>query len=156
MRAAFNASNPDATDPAEKVEFAPADYFARAATSDIFPREAPLEVDIGCGEGAFLVAMAAKFPERNFLGIERLLGRVRKVCRMVVHHRLENTRLLRIETAYALRYVLPPLSISRAHVLFPDPWPKRRYVGRRMVDRAFAAAVADALAPGGELHVATD
>ena len=156
MRAAFNAHNPDATDPAEKVEFVPADYFVRANMSDMFPREAPLEVDIGCGEGAFLVAMAAKHPERNFLGIERLLGRVRKVCRMVVHHELENTRLLRIETAYALRYIMPPLSISRAHVLFPDPWPKRHHQPRRIIQDGFMEAMHGILVDGGELRVKTD
>jgi tRNA (guanine-N7-)-methyltransferase len=93
MRAAFRATNPETPDPAELIEFAPADYFARAKMSDIFEREAPLEIDLGSGEGAFLVAMAAKHPEHNFLGVERLLGRVRKVCRMVVHHKLTNARL---------------------------------------------------------------
>jgi len=63
MRAAFRAQNPDAPDPAEKVEFVPADYFAQAQMSNIFERpDAPLEVDLGCGEGGFLVAMAAKHP----------------------------------------------------------------------------------------------
>ncbi|MEI9898273.1 MAG: hypothetical protein WDN28_31565 [Chthoniobacter sp.] len=136
MRAAFRAHSENAPDPAELIEFVPADYFARANMNDMFPRPAPLEIDLGCGEGAFLVAMAAKYPERNFLGIERLLGRVRKVCRMVVHHQLTNTRLLRIETAYALRYVLSPETVSVAHVLFPDPWPKRHHQPRRLIQTA--------------------
>jgi tRNA (guanine-N7-)-methyltransferase len=156
MRAAFRANSPDAPDPAEQIEFAPADYFARAKMSDIFEREAPLEMDLGCGEGAFLVAMAAKYPERNFLGIERLLGRVRKVCRMVVHHQLTNARLLRIETAYALRYVLPPESVTTAHVLFPDPWPKRHHQSRRLIQDGFMEALHGILVPGGELRVKTD
>jgi tRNA (guanine-N7-)-methyltransferase len=156
MRAAFRANDSEAADPAEKIEFVPADYFARAQVGDIFAREAPLEIDFGCGEGAFLVALAARHPERNFLGIERLLGRVRKVCRMVVHHRLENTRLLRIETAYALRYVLPPASVTTAHVLFPDPWPKRHHQSRRVIQDGFMEAMHGALVAGGELRVKTD
>jgi len=156
MRAAFRATSPDVVDPAERVEFAPADYFTTAKMSDIFEREAPLEIDLGCGEGGFLVAMAAQHPERNFLGIERLLGRVRKVCRMVVHHRLTNTRLLRIETAYALRYVLPPASVSTAHVLFPDPWPKRHHQSRRLIQDGFTEALPGILVPGGALRITTD
>jgi tRNA (guanine-N7-)-methyltransferase len=156
MRAAFRAKDPEIANPAEKVEFMPADYFARANMSDIFERPAPLEIDLGCGEGGFLVAMAARHPERNFLGIERLLGRVRKVCHMVVHHKLTNTRLLRIETAYALRYVLPPESVSVAHVLFPDPWPKRHHQSRRLIQDGFMEALHGILVPGGELRIKTD
>lgn len=81
MRAAFREKEAGDEDPAVQMEFVPADYFARAKMEDIFPRAARLQVDIGCGEGGFLEAMAAKHPEDNFLGIERLLGRVRKVCR---------------------------------------------------------------------------
>lgn len=156
MRAAFRAQHPEAANPAEKMEFVPADYFARVKVSDIFPREAPLEVDIGCGEGAFLIAMATKYPERNFLGIERLLGRVRKVCSLAVHHKLENVRLLRIETAYAMRYVLPEGSITTAHVLFPDPWPKRHHQPRRIIQDGFMEAMHGLLVPNGELKVKTD
>ena len=156
MRAAFRVHSDNAPDPAELIEFVPADYFARAKMSDIFERPAPLEIDLGCGEGGFLVAMAAKHPEHNFLGIERLLGRVRKVCRMVVHHQLTNSRLLRIETAYALRYVLPHESVTTAHVLFPDPWPKRHHQPRRLIQDGFMEALHGILAPGGELYIKTD
>ncbi len=156
MRAAFRENPTGEADPAEKIEFVPADYFAQARMSDIFPREAPLQVDIGCGEGSFLEAMAARHPDHNFLGIERLLGRVRKVCRGVVHNKLTNVRLLRIETAYALRYVLPKECVTIAHVLFPDPWPKRHHQSRRLVQDGFMEALHGILVPGGELRIKTD
>ncbi len=156
MRAAFRIKDTNTPDPAEKVEFVPADYFARADIADIFERPAPLQVDIGCGEGSFLEAMAAKHPEQNFLGIERLLGRVRKVCRGVVHNKLTNVRLLRIETAYALRYVLPFESVAVAHVLFPDPWPKRHHQPRRLMQDGFMEALHGILVAGGELRIKTD
>lgn len=138
------------------MEFAPADYFARAKVGDIFPREGRLQVDIGCGEGGFLQAMAKLHPEDNFLGIERLLGRVRKVCRAVEQVGLTNVRLLRIETAYALRYVLPLESVAVAHVLFPDPWPKRHHQPRRLIQDGFMEALHGILASGGELRIKTD
>ena len=156
MRAAFREKESGEADPAEKIEFVPADYFARAKMSDIFGRAAPLHVDIGCGEGGFLEAMAKRHPEHNFLGIERLLGRVRKVCRSVAQQDLPNVRLLRIETAYALRYVLPVESVTMAHVLFPDPWPKRHHQPRRLVQGGFMEALYGILADGGELRIKTD
>src|SRR6478736_5463925 len=58
---------------------------------EIFPRSAPIEIDLGCGDGAFLMAMAHANPEHNFLGIERLLGRVRKICRRVAREDLKNS-----------------------------------------------------------------
>jgi tRNA (guanine-N7-)-methyltransferase len=156
MRAAFQPKDEAAPDPAERIEFAPADYFARAKIEDIFLRPAPLHVDIGCGEGSFLEEMAQTHPDQNFLGIERLLGRVRKVCRAVARKNLENVRLLRIETAYALRYVLPLESVTVAHVLFPDPWPKRYHHPRRLIQDGFMEALHGILIAGGELRIKTD
>ncbi len=138
------------------VEFVPEDYFARQQLSDIFPHAAPLEIDLGSGEGTFLRAMAARHPEKDFLGVERLLGRVRKVCRAIARQGLENARVVRIENAYALRYLLPLGSVSIAHVGFPDPWPKRYHQRRRLIQDGFMEALHGILIDGGELRVKTD
>ncbi len=138
------------------VELIPADYFAPLDLTAIFPRVAPLEIDLGCGDGTFLVSRAAQFPGRNFLGIERLIGRVRSACGKAGRGKLPNVRVLRIETSYAVEYLLPPDSVAVAHLLFPDPWPKKRHHRRRIVTSDFLAAVERILAPGGRLRIATD
>ena len=143
-------------DLARLVLFEPADYFARAQMSELFTRPAPLEVDIGSGEGTFILTLAQRHPERNFLGIERLLGRVRKTCRKAARGGLTNLRMLRLEIAYAFRYLLPPESVSVAHVLFPDPWPKRYHQTRRLIQDGFMEALHGILVPGGELRIKTD
>ena len=61
----------------------PTDYFHRYTSSEIFGNDKPLEIDLGCGDGSFLIEMAKHYPERNFLGVERLLGRVRGVCKRI-------------------------------------------------------------------------
>jgi tRNA (guanine-N7-)-methyltransferase len=141
---------------AERALWKPADVFKRADLSDIFERPAPLEVDFGCGDGAFILAMAEAHPERNFLGTERMLGRVEKVSRHVAHRGLTNVRVLRLESAYVARHLLPLGMIARAHVLFPDPWPKRHHHPRRLVQPEFLNSVRDVLVPGGELRMKTD
>ncbi|MEA3209145.1 MAG: tRNA (guanine-N7-)-methyltransferase [Chthoniobacter sp.] len=143
-------------DRARRVQFQPADICARAELSELFPRSASLEVDIGSGEGSYILALARQHPERNFLGIERLLGRVRKTCRAAAREGLGNVRMLRLEIAYALRYVLPLGSVSVAHLLFPDPWPKRYHHPRRLVQDGFMEAMHGILGPGGELRIKTD
>ena len=150
------ADSQELVDRGRAIEFTPSDYFARQQLTDIFPRPGPLEVDLGSGEGAFIVAMAKRHPERNFLGVERLLGRVRKVCRAIARNGLDNARIVRIETAYALRYLLPLGTVSVAHVGFPDPWPKRYHQRRRLIQDGFMEALHGILAEGGELRVKTD
>jgi tRNA (guanine-N7-)-methyltransferase len=124
--------------------------------ADLFPREAPLEVDFGCGDGSFLLAMALRHPERNYLGTERLLGRARNTCRKAERAAVTNVRLLRVESAYVVKHLLAPGTASRFYVLFPDPWPKRRHWSRRLIQPEFLRAAAMALKPKGELCVKTD
>ncbi|MHA3772096.1 tRNA (guanosine(46)-N7)-methyltransferase TrmB [Verrucomicrobiota bacterium sgz303538] len=141
---------------AERAEWKPANIFERAQMSEIFERSAPLEVDIGCGEGAFILARATAHPERNFLGIERLANRVSKVCRAAAREGLTNVRVLRLESAYSVKHVLPLGSISMAHVAFPDPWPKRHHQPRRLIQDEFLKDLRESLVQGGELRLKTD
>jgi tRNA (guanine-N7-)-methyltransferase len=122
----------------------------------VFGRSAPVEADIGCGDGRFLIDRALAYPDRDFLGIERLLGRVRTVCRRAWRAGAANVRVMRIDSAYAMRYLLPAASLACAHMLFPDPWPKRRHHSRRVFNAGFAGSVCDALVPGGRLFLKTD
>lgn len=141
---------------AEEFELVPADYFTPLDLAQIFPRPAPLEVDIGCGDGAFAVAQAVRFPERNFLGLEKLAGRVWRGCKKASRLGLTNVRFLRIESSYALQYLLPPASVEMVHLLFPDPWPKSKHRRRRMVTPEFLALVHRLLVPEGRLRIVTD
>ena len=141
---------------AEPGEFIPSDYFRRLRAKELFGDCRPFEVDLGCGDGSFLLAMAAEHPSRSILGVERLLGRVRKVCRQVQQRRLANVRVLRLEARYTVEWLLPPMAISRLHLLFPDPWPKARHHKRRLIQQPFLAALRDTLVPGGEFLFKTD
>jgi tRNA (guanine-N7-)-methyltransferase len=120
----------------------------------IFGRTAPLHVDLGCGDGSFLSALAQRLPDKNFLGIERLLGRIRSSARKAAS--LDNVRLLQMESSYAVRYLLPAESVETFYLLFPDPWPKRRHHRRRIVTPDFLNSVHAALEQTGVIYIATD
>ncbi len=116
----------------------------------------PFEVEIGCGNGRFLAARAAAEPETIFLGIERMLGRVRRLERKAIRHKLNNLFILRLEALYTFYYLLPAQSVTTLHVLFPDPWPKRRHWGNRLFEPIFLDALCLRLKSGGTIQVATD
>lgn len=142
--------------PAEPHELVPDDYFGELDLSRHYTADQPLEVDLGCGDGRFVLGMAEHHPDRNFLAVERLLGRVRKVCRGAKKRGLENLRVLRLESLYTLEWLLPPASVSRLHLLCPDPWPKAKHHRRRLFQKPFLDAVCRVLEPGGELLFKTD
>jgi len=122
----------------------------------LFPQEQPLEIELGSGDGSFLTSAAAKCPERNFIGVERLLGRVQKTERKGLRAGLSNMRIVRIESAYFLEYLLPRHSSTAIHIYFPDPWPKRKHRRHRLINERFPTLAAQALVPGGTLYLRTD
>ena len=142
----------------EDAIFVPDDYFRELRREEIFADAArPFEVDLGCGDGLFLEQMAAWHPERNFLGVERLLGRVGRTARRIAKAGLSNARVLRLDSTYVVGWLLPRASVSRMHVLCPDPWPKKRHHGNRLFnDEEFMSGLRRVLIPGGELLLKTD
>jgi tRNA (guanine-N7-)-methyltransferase len=128
----------------------------RLDMGQLFSRKGALEVELGSGDGSFLVASAKQKPECNFLGVERLLGRIRKMARKSVRAGLTNLRGIRIESAYLLEFLLPRNSVSTMHIYFPDPWPKQKHKRHRLINERFPALASQALVPGGKIYLRTD
>jgi len=122
----------------------------------LFPTKQSLEVELGCGDTTFLASYAKLHPEVNFIGVERLLGRMRKLDRKGRRAGLTNLRGVRIECAYFLEHLLPFNSTAALHVYFPDPWPKKKHLKKRLVNERFPALARGALAPGGFVYLRTD
>jgi tRNA (guanine-N7-)-methyltransferase len=139
-----------------KAELVPADCFAPLNLSAVYGRKGPLEVDLGCGDGAFLANLAAQNPNKNFLGIERLLGRVRSACRKIERAGLTNARIMRFEISYAVEHLLPVNSVAAFYIMFPDPWPKRRHAPRRLITENFLLSLHRKLRADGTVRIATD
>jgi tRNA (guanine-N7-)-methyltransferase len=128
----------------------------RLEPAALFPRSQPLEVDLGSGDGTFIAQYALGRQEHNCLGVERLLGRLRKIDRKGLRAGLSNLCLIRIEASYLLEFLLPPESVHTFHVYFPDPWPKRKHRKHRLVNARFTELAAQALRQGGRVYLRTD
>ena len=124
--------------------------------ASLFRQNQPLEVELGSGDGSFLVEYARQHPTHNFIGVERLLGRIRKMERKGHRVGLVNLRGVRIESSYFLQYLLPAHSAAALHIYFPDPWPKRKHRRHRLINDQFPALAHTALAPGGMVYLRTD
>jgi len=122
----------------------------------LFDPARPLELDCGCGKGRFLLARAAAHPDVQFLGIDRMLVRIRKLDRKIQRVGLGNVKLLRMEAFYSLQQLLPPHCLRTVYIFFPDPWPKRRHHRRRLFSPEFLDVLWSRLETGGTVQVATD
>ena len=123
---------------------------------EVFGRTAPVELDLGAGDGVYVEARARREPGRDFVAVERLLGRATKIAKKAVRGDLRNLRILRLESAYFLKNLCGPGSVDAITLRYPDPWPKRRHHGNRILTRDFAADAARALRKGGRLQLTTD
>lgn len=121
-----------------------------------FDLSRPLEIEVGCGKGRFLARRAAEHPECDFLGIERMLGRVRLFDGKCRRANLANVQILRLEALYTFHYLLPAHHARTVYVFFPDPWPKRKHHSHRLFGPLFLKALWKRLEIGGRIEFATD
>lgn len=115
-----------------------------------------VEVEVGPGKGAFLIAATEARPESFWLGIEAAGGYARIAAHRLAKSGATNVRLLVDNASLFLRDRVPAASIDRLHVYFPDPWPKRRHRRRRFFTEAAPAWLRRVLKAHGLLLVATD
>jgi len=122
----------------------------------VFGNPRPVEVEIGCGTGTFILHAAATHPDSNYFGIERAPRRARRVIPELATRALANSRILAADAGCIVINVVPDDSVRAYHIYFPDPWWKRRHFRRRYFSPEFAAALTRTLEPGGTLYLATD
>jgi tRNA (guanine-N7-)-methyltransferase len=134
------------------IEYAPRAIDYAAA----FGRTAPVVLEIGFGMGFTTAEIAAARPDTDFIGIEVHGPGVGNMFKLIAEQQLANVRVIQHDAVEVLRDMIPDGSLAGVHVYFPDPWPKKRHLKRRLIQSPLVAQLASKLAPGGYLHCATD
>jgi tRNA (guanine-N7-)-methyltransferase len=112
-------------------------------------------LEIGFGGGEHLAWQARANPDVGLIGCEVFEDGVVKALSAIDEGGLDNVRLS-TEDARAVLRRLPDASLNRVFILFPDPWPKKRHVKRRLINRALIDELARAMQPRAELRIGTD
>jgi tRNA (guanine-N7-)-methyltransferase len=121
-----------------------------------FGRDAPLELEIGPGRGAFALDHAALHPEVDLVLIETRRSDCELIRGRAARRRLGNLLVVQGDAKLLIPRFFGRGSLAAVHVQFPDPWWKKRHHKRRMVDVDFAAQMRALLAPGGLVDFRTD
>lgn len=140
----------------EEIIVAPEQLEPMVDFARLFGNDRPVEMEIGCGKGGFLLRQARAHPERNYFGVEWAGRYFRYAADRMRRWGLSNVRLVRMDAGYLVRSLLPAGSISALHIYHPDPWPKRRHRKRRLFSPEFVEAVVRVLAPGARWAIQTD
>ena len=120
-----------------------------------FEKEQPLYIEIGMGKGRFIVEMAKKYPERNFIGLEMQTVATGIALKKQLEAKLPNLQLV-CANGSGLTEFFEPNEVSGIYLNFSDPWPKNRNEKRRLTYKSFLTQYEEVMQADGHLEFKTD
>lgn len=123
---------------------------------EIFPTYKTRILEIGFGMGEATAILAKDFPETAFLAVEVHRPGVGKLCARLEENGSKNVRILQSDVFDVINEQLADSSLNGVHIFFPDPWPKKRHIKRRLITPEFLKLIYPKIKSGGFIHVATD
>lgn len=123
--------------------------------ASLFGNGNPVELEIGCGKGGFICALALQHPEVNFLAVEKYANVLVTACEAAKERGLTNIRFLWGDAEYLPRFI-PPHTVRRLYLNFSTPFPKKRQATHRLTHPHFLEMYKGLLAPGASLVQKTD
>jgi tRNA (guanine-N7-)-methyltransferase len=123
-----------------------------------FGRSAPVVLDLGCGNGRFVITSAMRRPDVDHVGLDSLPLVIRYATRRANRRGLSNVRMIVIGAYEFLEQYVAPQSVAEIHLYHPQPYREKRkeLAARRLVSPAFLALVQHSLSPGGWFVIQSD
>ena len=122
---------------------------------DFFKNNQPLILELACGRGEYTVGLAEKYPQNNFIGIDRKGARMWKGCKESIRLQLSNAAFLRTQIGL-IKYFFAENEVDEIWITFPDPQPARSKTNKRLTSPLFLDFYRYVLKPDGLIHLKTD
>jgi tRNA (guanine-N7-)-methyltransferase len=131
------------------------DFEWKGKWASFFKNDNPITLELGCGKGEYTVALARKYPERNFIGIDIKGARFWRGAKTAIEEGLDNVAFLRTQIEL-VDYAFAKAEISEIWITFPDPQIKYKRTKHRMTNPKFLDKYRSILQPDGVIHLKTD
>ena len=123
--------------------------------AEVFGNDHPIHIEVGMGKGQFIIEMARRNPEVNYIGIEKYSSVLVRAVEKLEDFEQDNLRLIRMD-AENIEEVFDKDEVDRIYLNFSDPWPKDRHAKRRLTSTRFLERYDNILTPEGRVMFKTD
>lgn len=123
--------------------------------AEVFQNDHPIHIEVGMGKGQFIIEMARRNPEVNYIGIEEYSSVLVRAVEKLEDFEQDNLRLIRMD-AENIEEVFDKDEVDRIYLNFSDPWPKDRHAKRRLTSTRFLERYDNILTPEGRVMFKTD
>ena len=123
--------------------------------AEVFQNDHPIHIEVGMGKGQFIIEMARRNPEVNYIGIEKYSSVLVRAVEKLEDFEQDNLRLIRMD-AENIEEVFDKDEVDRIYLNFSDPWPKDRHAKRRLTSTRFLERYDNILTPEGRAMFKTD
>ena len=123
--------------------------------AEVFGNDHPIHIEVGMGKGQFIIEMAKRNPEVNYIGIEKYSSVLVRAVEKLEDFEQNNLRLIRMD-AENIEEVFDKDEVDRIYLNFSDPWPKDRHAKRRLTSTRFLERYNNILTPEGRVMFKTD
>lgn len=123
--------------------------------AEVFQNDHPIHIEVGMGKGQFIIEMARRNPEVNYIGIEKYSSVLVRAVEKLEDFKQDNLRLIRMD-AENIEEVFDKDEVDRIYLNFSDPWPKDRHAKRRLTSTRFLERYDNILTPEGRVMFKTD
>ena len=123
--------------------------------AEVFQNDHPIHIEVGMGKGQFIIEIARRNPEVNYIGIEKYSSVLVRAVEKLEDFEQDNLRLIRMD-AENIEEVFDKDEVDRIYLNFSDPWPKDRHAKRRLTSTRFLERYDNILTPEGRVMFKTD